>query len=339
VIKTDPSVASGAKVHVFWDYPSYCYSADGGASFTKLELVTPYFSYGGALTSGANYPYMAIGPDGKVHFAVQARYYSHSFGGYGDFDIFYRGIAAAGAPSGANNGLHLVSNTNDARYDNMQVPASSYLNFTSQMTGEVWVRPYAGGKTTGTTSVVKYIFHKIEASYFSYGLTTYDYYGNRRAAGQIRTSDGEFWVVPATDTAGLVPDGTWSHLAFTYDATGGANNLKLYMNGQLVGSTTATGNLVTGDGLLFTGYYGIWDVAELRLWNVVRTQAQIAANMKRSLVGNEAGLNAYYTFKDTTQDLTGHGNDGILMYMEQYIRQTILNAGAGPAIDLLLLLD
>lgn len=61
--------------------------------------------------------------------------------------------------------------------------------------------------------------------------------------------------------------------------------------------------------------------------------------MKRGLVGNEAGLTAYYTFKNTTRDITGHGNDGILMYMEQYMRQTILNAGAGPAIDLLLVGD
>ena len=142
-----------------------------------------------------------------------------------------------------------------------------------------------------------------------------------------------------SSTAGLVPDGVWSHLAFTYDAAGGGNNLKLYMNGQLIASATATGNLATGDGLFFTGYYGIWDVAELRLWNVVRSQAQIAANMRRSLVGNEPGLNAYYTFKNTTQDLTGHGNDGILMYMEQYIQQSLLTAGAGPAIDFLLLLD
>jgi hypothetical protein len=338
VIKTDPSVASGAKVHVFWDEPCYCYSADGGATFTKPELVTPYFSYGGSLTSRANYPYMAIGPDGKVHFTVQARYYSANFGGYGDFDIFYRGLAAAAAPSGSNNGLHLFSNTDDARRDNMQVRASSYLNFTSQMTGEIWVRPSAGGPTTGSTSGIQPIFHKLEQGYnFAYALQTWGTYGGgpRRAAVEINTTNGNCWLNSST----LVPDNVWSHLAFTYDAAGGANNLKLYMNGQLVGTATATGPLTTGDGLFFTGYYGIWDVAELRLWNVVRTQAQIAANMKRSLVGNEAGLNAYYTFKNTTQDLTGHGNDGILMYMEQYIQQTILTAGAGPAIDLLLLLD
>ena len=111
----------------------------------------------------------------------------------------------------------------------------------------------------------------------------------------------------------------------------------LYMNGQLIASATTTGTLATGDGLFFTGYYGICDVAELRLWNVVRTQPQIAATMKRSLVGNEAGLNAYYTFKNTIRDITGHGNDGILMYMEQYIQQTIFSAGAVPAVNFLLL--
>ena len=136
-----------------------------------------------------------------------------------------------------------------------------------------------------------------------------------------------------------MPDNVWSHLAFTYDAAGGTNNLKLYLNGQLIAQTTTTGTLATGDGLFFTGYYGIWDVAELRLWNVVRTQPQIAATMKRSLVGNETGLKAYYTFKNTTKDITGHGNDGILMYMEQYLRQTLLNAGAEPAINFLLLGD
>ena len=152
MIKTDPTVASGAKVHVLWTYPTYVSSQDGGATFTKPELVSPYFSYSGSYASAAVRPQMAIGPDGKVHFTIEACYYSSSFGGYGDYDIFYRGFSPAPAPSGANNGLHLFSNVSDARRDNMQVRASSYLNFTSQMTGEVWVRPSAGGPTTGTTS-------------------------------------------------------------------------------------------------------------------------------------------------------------------------------------------
>jgi hypothetical protein len=336
VIKTDPTVASGAKVIALWAHPTYVYSQDGGATFTKPELVSPYFSYSNFPYSAVR-PQMAIGPDGKVHYTIEALYYTPNFG-FGDADIFYRGLSPAPAPSGANNGLHLFSNGDDRRYDNMQVRASSNLNFTSQMTGEVWVRPYAGGVTTGDTLGVQPIFYKLEAgNKRAYALETWDVYhgGPRKAAVRITTTDASVWLNSST----LVPENVWSHLAFTYDAAGGANNLKLYLNGQLIAQATATGPLATGDGLFFTGYYGIWDVAELRLWNVVRTQAQIAANLRRSLVGNEPGLKAYYTFKNTTQDLTGHGNDGILMYMEQYIQQSLLTAGAGPAIDLLLLLD
>jgi len=340
VIKTDPTVASGAKVIALWAHPTYVYSQDGGETFSKPELVSPYFSYGNFPYSAIR-PQMAIGPDGKVHWTIEAYYYASSFGGYGDADIFYRGLSPVPAPSGVNNGLHLFSNTDDARRDNMQVRASSYLNFTSQMTGEVWVRPFPGGTWTGWSgSYIKPIFFKVEQDYtYPYSLQTWARGTARQAQVQIKTTDNTYYLNPASSTVGLVPDGVWSHLAFTYDAAGGADNFKLYLNGQLIAQMTATGNLVTGDGLFFTGYYGILDVAELRLWNVVRTQAQIAANMKRSLVGNEPGLAAYYTFKNTTKDITGHGNDGILMYMEQYIRQTILTAGAGPAIDLLLLLN
>lgn len=83
-------------------------------------------------------------------------------------------------------------------------------------------------------------------------------------------------------------------------------------------------------------YYGIWDVAELRLWSRVLSQAEIAANMYRPLSGGETGLNAYYTFKNTTKDITGRGNYGILMYMEQHLRQNILRTGGMGALELLL---
>jgi hypothetical protein len=340
VIKTDPTVPSGAKVHVLWTYPTYVYSLDGGATFTKPELVSPYFSYSGAYPFSAVRPQMAISQDGSVHFTVEAHYYSSTFGGYGDMDIFYRVLGPVASPFGVNNGLHLYSDTNDARWDNMQVRASNYLNFTSQMTGEVWVRPYAGGPGTGSSSYVKPIFHKVEAGYkFAYALQTWDRYGLRQAQAQIKTTDGEFWVNPAGSTEGLVPDDSWSHLAFTYDAAGGSDNFKLYLNGQLIASTTATGNIATGDGLFFAGYYGIWDITELRLWNRVRTQEELAATMYQSVNRWETGLNAYYTFKNTTGDLTGHGNDGILMYKEQYIQQDFIvdTKKVLPGIHLLLL--
>ena len=320
---------------VCWNSGAYVYSTDGGSTFTAPEQFLPRFSL-----QASNRPQMAIGADGRPHFVMEADfYYPSNIGGWGDLDIFYRVLSPPPGPAGSNNALSLVSNPTGYRFDNMQVLPSSYLNFTTQMTGEVWVRPYPGGKTTGTTSVTKPIFHKNETNYLSYALQTFDRGGKRQAQVQIQTTNGPFWLNPASGTVGLVPDNAWSHLAFTYDAAGGDNNFKLYMNGQLIAATTATGTLATSDGLFFTGIYGVWDVAELRLWNVARIQAQIAATMKRPLMGNEPGLNAYYTFKNTTKDLTGHGNDGILMYMERYIQQTIFSAGAVPGINLLLLLD
>ena len=318
VIVTDPSDPTGATVHVLWNWPIYCFSRDGGATFTKPGVMTPIFSYGGATR-----PYMAIGPDGKVHLVVEAYYYSSSFGG-GDWDIFYRGHAAAPAPSGSNNSLHLVTNAGEARYDNMQVPASSYLNFTTQMTGEVWVRPYPGGVTTGSTTEIKPIFHKLEDGYRAYSLQTFNRSGKRQAAAQIRTTNNEFWVNPASSTAGLVTDGQWTHLAFTYDAAGGDNNFKLYMNGQLIASTTATGTLSTGDGLFFAGKYGIWDVAELRLWNRVLTQSEIAANRLSTLQGNEPGLNPIIPLK------IPRGTSRVTATMASLCTRSNTASGTGP---------
>jgi hypothetical protein len=281
---------------------------------------------------------MAIGSDGKVHFVVSARYYSPSFGGYGDFDIFYRGLTLPPSPTENDMALKLTTNNDDRMYDNMQVPSGSYLNFTSRLTAEIWVKPYADGVTTGTSNVVKPIFYKYGDNWdFSYAISTFDRYGKRQVGCQIQTAAGGVWLNPTDATVGLIEDGVWSHLAMTYDAAGGADNLKLYLNGKLIASNTATGDIATGDGQLFAGRYGVWEIDELRLWNVARTESQINADMGRQLTGSETGLNAYYTFNNTTKDITGHGNDGILMYKETYVIKPVISGsvktGTGTGIS------
>ena len=64
---------------------------------------------------------------------------------------------------------------------------------------------------------------------------------------------------------------------------------------------------------------------------------EINANMHRKLTGNEAGLNAYYQFNTTTKDMTGHGNDGILIYMESYVAPPSFSGGTGAVNSLLLM--
>ena len=320
-ILTDPSDSTGASVFVFWTYPSYAYSSNGGANFTSPEITIPYFSLGGAYPFAAEKPQFAIGEDGTLHYVVSAHYYDTNLcGGYCDYDILYRGYELPPAPSSNDQSLKVTSNT-DNRRDNMQVRATPGMDFGNRLTAEVWVKPSPGGYTTGYTTAVKPIFFKQATGSldFAYSLGTRACYSDRQAYGVIKTDTGTYEVYPSNCAVGRVLDEQWAHLALTYDASGGANNLKLYMNGQLVASRTATGRMLTEEGSFFAGYYGIWELDELRLWNRALSQSEIFSNLPKKLTGNETGLEAYYNFDDTTMDITGNGNDGLLMYQEEFI--------------------
>ncbi|MEL6191333.1 MAG: LamG-like jellyroll fold domain-containing protein [Bacteroidota bacterium] len=98
----------------------------------------------------------------------------------------------------------------------------------------------------------------------------------------------------------------WYHMAFVLDANGSQNNARVYINGELRGQATFTfypedmGNFqdmwlgnsqfrtLGSDPLL------IGSLDEIRLWNTARSQAEIQANKDQELIGNEAGLIAYY---------------------------------------------
>ncbi len=333
MVKTDPSDSSGAKVHVLWAPPRYLNSIDGGATFTGTVLLSPDFS-----KYFPNRPQMAIGEDGSIHWVIEKSFYSTALCGGGcDDDIFYRRYNSPPGSSSTNKALSLYASYPEDRFDNMHVPASPSINFTSVMTAEIWINPATGSGRTFR------ILTKVEALSDSYSpkayqIGTHDWGGARRPNGGICTTDGEFmnWGGEA------ISDATWTHMAITYDANAGANNFKLYVNGQLSTAQTVTGNLTTGQGLLFLGNSGanlenfVGAIDELRLWNRALTQAEIAANLGRTLNGNETGLAAYYRFDDSTEDLTGNGNDGILMYRETFAAYSFpymssLNVSINPA--------
>ena len=123
------------------------------------------------------------------------------------------------------------------------------------------------------------------------------------------------------DTDGaVISNGSWYHVAATYDG----NYQKIYINGTLV-KTSSDLNTVLPSGTsnyyigLSTEAYFSGRIDEVRIWNDVRTAAEIADNKDDELVGNESGLVAYYKMSDgsgtTLTDNSSNSNNGTLTNM------------------------
>jgi archaellum component FlaG (FlaF/FlaG flagellin family) len=98
----------------------------------------------------------------------------------------------------------------------------------------------------------------------------------------------------------------WTHVAGVFDN----GSIKIYINGNLVGTNTATTITASTSGLLigespgfagrvFNGY-----IDEVRVWNTARSQSDIAANITVDLPNNEPGLVAYYKFNQISGTTT-----------------------------------
>jgi LruC domain-containing protein len=111
---------------------------------------------------------------------------------------------------------------------------------------------------------------------------------------------------------GLIPtlsDGDCFHFAVVFDGSGVANadRLKMYIDGvavaiAFVGTVPAStadmgaSSLKLGNGVVAGFFDGSLD--ELRIWSTVRSATEISDNRFLSLIGNEAGLAAYYQMNE-----------------------------------------
>ena len=101
----------------------------------------------------------------------------------------------------------------------------------------------------------------------------------------------------------------WVHVAMTWDQKA----LVTYVNGVAKitdNATTAVPKLNTSQSILYIGcnptnkncFNG--EFAEFRVWNVARSAADILANYKKPMLGNEAGLVGYWKFDDAATATT-----------------------------------
>lgn len=136
---------------------------------------------------------------------------------------------------------------------------------------------------------------------------------------QIATGAGNF---PDADSNKGLQTNRWQHVAMTYDAD--TREVKVYVNGSLqsqgklrTGKVSIVGNGTDRDFLIGKSYDDArWfegNMSEVRVWNVVRTQEEIAANFY-SVDPKSKGLVGYWKMDDSAspnivKDATGNGNN------------------------------
>ncbi|MEQ9405584.1 MAG: LamG-like jellyroll fold domain-containing protein [Cyclobacteriaceae bacterium] len=143
------------------------------------------------------------------------------------------------------------------------------------------------------------------------------------------------FYVNASSVASTIPinDGNWHHVAVTFSAA--TNTKSIYIDGILNASVAGGNNGSANNAALSIGAWSEAacggpgsgsinaEIDEVRIWNTTRTLTNIQNNLYSELIGNEAGLVAYYNFdqgvpegsnasETTLVDLTSNGNDGTL---------------------------
>ncbi|WP_437693602.1 LamG-like jellyroll fold domain-containing protein [Sorangium sp. So ce176] len=100
-------------------------------------------------------------------------------------------------------------------------------------------------------------------------------------------------------------DADWHHVCSTYDQL--TKTMRIYYDGVKVGEQTATGDIAASGGFSIGGlsqadasFKG--ELAEVRLWDRARTEAEIRANMRRRLTGTEPNLLACYPLDEVSGD-------------------------------------
>lgn len=206
-------------------------------------------------------------------------------------------------------------------------PQSEIFNGLKAVTYEIIVRVKSFNQAVDISSVMG-----VE----QYLLLRFGDSGFPRQQLQVQAGANKF---PDADDVLSLEAGEWYHLALTYDALSG--QMQILVNGQVqsAGTVKWSGGEINlamramydadpvGNASLFDAYQffiGLsydekrplqGEVAEARVWSVVRTQEEIWEHMYDVDPASE-GLLGYWKFDkpedgDVVRDATGHGNDGV----------------------------
>jgi hypothetical protein len=211
------------------------------------------------------------------------------------------------APSTSSSTISHTALKFDGSGDYVDIQNYKGVTGTNPRTVEAWI------KTTSTNqAIVSWGAHSNSAKW------TFRVQRDNGTPNTIRAEVDGGYIVGST----RVNDGKWHHVACTWQNDGSPNvtDVKLYVDGQLetisaekscaINTATSRNVFIGGD---FSNRYFNGDLAEVRIWNKVRTQAEIQGDMAKALTGSEPGLVGYWPLRDgSAQDYSANGNNGTI---------------------------
>ena len=155
--------------------------------------------------------------------------------------------------------------------------------------------------------------------------------GQLKVRGRIRKDFSGVW--PAVTSNAISPN-TWYHVALTADSSTSSGEMKIYINSELQNTTNfnKTGNgLTDNDRPISIGAFDNYStpnrffngqISDIRIWNSVRTQAEINANIDQTL-SNDSSLLLYQKLNEGSgssySDSSGNSNNGTLSGQFQWM--------------------
>jgi len=162
----------------------------------------------------------------------------------------------------------------DGTNDYVEVPDSDNLDVSNEITVEVWLKTSAS-QDNGDGIIVK-------GTPFTYLLQAWD----GKINPGVFISDGT-WCGSGWLSTKSVFDGSWHHLALTFDGT----DQKFYIDGILDTTKACSGQIRTNDANLYLGwrpdgnYYFNGIIDEPRIWNIALTSDQIQSIYQKGVGG------------------------------------------------------
>lgn len=314
-ITIDPTDETGKTLYLTGNWLFSTKSEDGGRTFFGSISLAPFLE-SNIINMSHTFmnSWMIMDEAGSRHWVTQSRWRDGT-----DQDIFYRNVKAQPEPGDVNKALYVEDLKNSRQAELVVVPSSESIVFDSAMTAEVWI------KFNPETEARFNILAKVDG-FDGYDTDPKGYQiGFRQEKGEIYINAGLQTDKDAVVNWGQIDlkDNLWHHIAFTYDAHGGLNNFKLYVNGLLHQEKTLTGAIVKEDGMLMIGSRQMGDswykdarfyLDDVRLWDRALSHDEILQNQTRAFTGDEQNLMLFLNFDDTFKDISGNGNDGIPVY-------------------------